>query len=144
MLKLLTVIPARGGSKRLPGKNTRLLGGKPLIQWSIDTAKALPEALGIIVSTDDASIAEIAVRGGASVPWLRPPELSGDEAKSVDVALHALDWYEKHAGEVDGLLLLQPTSPFRRMDSVRRGLDLFDADRTKDIVSFSQATQHPA
>ncbi len=144
MLKLLTVIPARGGSKRLPGKNTRLLGGKPLIQWSIDTAKALPEALGIIVSTDDASIAEIAVRGGASVPWLRPPELSGDEAKSVDVALHALDWYEKHAGEVDGLLLLQPTSPFRRMDSVRRGLDLFDDDRTKAIVSFSQATHHPA
>lgn len=143
-MKILVLIPARGGSKRLPGKNTLNLGGKPLIQWSIDTAKALPNISDIFVSTDDAEIAQVAKRGGAFVPWLRPPELSGDDAKSVDVALHALDWYENHISAVDGLLLFQPTSPFRRLDRVCRGIELFKTDSSRAVVSFSPAAHHPA
>jgi CMP-N,N'-diacetyllegionaminic acid synthase len=94
-MKILVLIPARGGSKRLPGKNIRLLGDRPLIVWTIDLAKNIPKICDILVSTDDIAIAEVASKAGALVPWLRPAELATDTATSVDVCLHALDWYEK-------------------------------------------------
>ena len=108
-MRILALIAARGGSKRLPGKNMRLLGGKPLIIWSIDVAKNIPDICDILVSTDDPAIAAVCTEAGAYVPWLRPAELSTDTASPVDVALHALDWYRAKKGSVDGLLLLQPT-----------------------------------
>ena len=119
-MKILALILARGGSKRIAGKNIRKLGGKPLIQWSIDVAKRTPEIDDILISTDDEVIAEVAINQGLSIPWLRPKELSTDTATSVDAALHALDWYEKQSGMVDGLLLLQPTSPFRKKSTIQR------------------------
>ena len=142
-MKILALIPARGGSKRLPGKNIRLLGGKPLIVWSIDVAKDVPEICDILVSTDDPAIAAVCKEAGALVPWLRPAELATDAASSIDVALHALDWYEAEKGVVDGLLLLQPTSPFRTRETVRRGIELFKANAQQSVLGVSPCHAHP-
>ncbi|NDB69694.1 MAG: acylneuraminate cytidylyltransferase family protein, partial [Methylocystaceae bacterium] len=93
-MKILALVTARGGSKRLPGKNLRKLDGIPLIVWSINIAKGVDTICDILVSTDSPSIANVARDAGALVPWLRPAELATDTATSVDVSLHALDWYE--------------------------------------------------
>jgi CMP-N,N'-diacetyllegionaminic acid synthase len=142
-LRILALIPARGGSKRLPGKNKRLLGGKPLICWSIQAAQGIPEICDILISTDDPETAEISKAAGVLVPWLRPKELASDTATSVDVALHALDWYEKEHGEIDGLLLLQPTSPFRTVQSIEKALQIFENDPSCPVVSISPTHAHP-
>ncbi len=142
-MRILALIPARGGSKRLPGKNIRALGGKPLITWSIDVARDIADISDILVSTDDPVIAEIASAAGALVPWLRPLELASDTASSIDVCLHALDWYENKKGAVDGLLLLQPTSPFRGRASVLRGIELFRANHGRSVAGVSPAQSHP-
>jgi CMP-N-acetylneuraminic acid synthetase len=142
-MKILALVPARGGSKRLPGKNVRVLGGKPLIEWSIQAAQGIPEVVDILVSTDEEGIGDIARKAGASVPWLRPAALATDEATSVDVALHALNYYEGLHGPVDGLLLLQPTSPFRSRETVLRGLEMFRSHGFRPIVGVSLASAHP-
>jgi len=142
-MNILALITARGGSKRIPGKNIRLLGGKPLITWSIEIAKEVDGICDVLVSTDDSKIAEIAKNAGALAPWLRPAGLATDTASSEDVAMHALDWYEKEKGDVDGLLLLQPTSPFRKRETVARGIALFKEHSYKPIVAISPATSHP-
>lgn len=142
-MKILAFIPARGGSKRLPRKNVRVLDGKPLLVWSIDVCRGLAEICDILVSTDDEETAEIARKSGALVPWMRPAELATDTVTTKDVALHALDWYEKEKGPVDALLLLQPTSPFRTQSTVQRGIKLFRQHGNRPVVSVSQATSHP-
>ena len=142
-MKILALIMARGGSKRLPGKNIRPLGGKPLIVWSIDVVKDMAGICETLISTDDLAIAKIGVGAGASVPWLRPVELSTDRASSVDVALHALNWYEGQNGAIDGLLLLQPTSPFRTRETVRRGIKLFVDNGRMPVLGVSPACSHP-
>jgi N-acylneuraminate cytidylyltransferase len=142
-MKILALITARGGSKRIPGKNIRPLGGRSLITWSIDAARGIQEICDILVTTDDVAIADVARNAGALVPWLRPAELASDTAKSVDVALHALDWYEKEKGEVDGLLLLQPTSPFRSRETIARGIALFNQQGRRPVVGISPAGSHP-
>lgn len=142
-MKILAIIPARSGSKRIPGKNIRLLGGKPLIAWSIDVARDIEQICDVLVSTDDPLIAGIASEGGAMAPWLRPEALATDTASSVDVCLHALEWYEKTHGKVDGLLLLQPTSPFRSRQTVLRGIDIFKAHGFATVIGVSPAPSHP-
>lgn len=142
-MRILALVPARAGSKRLPGKNSRLLGGRPLLVWSIEIARDIPEICDILVSTDDAEIARIGREAGALAPWLRPADLSGDEASSVDVCLHALGWYERERGDVDGLLLLQPTSPFRTRDTILRGIELFRLNGRRPVVGVSPAASHP-
>ena len=142
-MRILALITARGGSKRLPGKNIRLLGGKPLIDWSIDVAKDIPDICDILVSTDDAVIAKVCKDAGACVPWLRPAELATDTASSVDVALHALDWYEAEKGAIDGILLLQPTSPFRTRETIERGIELFGKHNHQPVLGVSPTHTHP-
>jgi len=142
-MKILALITARGGSKRLPGKNIRTLGGRPLVVWSIDVIKNNPEVCDILVSTDDRAIAAVCEKAGALVPWLRPNALAADTSSSVDVALHALNWYEKEVGLVDGLLLLQPTSPYRTRDTIQRGLDLFREHEGETVLGVSPASIHP-
>ena len=142
-MRILALITARGGSKRVPGKNIRPLGGRPLIVWSIDLARGIPEICDILVSTDDAEILEIARGAGALAPWLRPAELATDSAASVDVCLHALDWYEDARGKVDGLMLLQPTSPFRSRATVLRGIGLFRDNQRRSVLGVSRAASHP-
>lgn len=142
-MKILAVIPARGGSKRLPGKNNKSLGGRPLITWSIDIAKNIPDVCDILVSTDDPSIASVSSAAGALVPWLRPSELATDTATSVDAVLHALDWYEAEHGMVDGVLLLQPTSPYRSRETILKGMQQFNLQR-RSVVAVSEVKVDPA
>jgi CMP-N,N'-diacetyllegionaminic acid synthase len=142
-MRILALIAARGGSKRLPGKNIRVLGGKPLIVWSIDVAKDIAGICDILVSTDDSAIAAVCTEAGALVPWLRPADLATDTASSVDVALHALDSYEAEKGTVDGVLLLQPTSPFRTRETVRKGIKLFVKHERKPVLGISPTHTHP-
>ena len=142
-MKILALVPARGGSKRLPGKNIRLLGQKPLITWSIDVVKGIPEISHILVSTDSVEIAQVAQDAGALVPWLRPSELATDSSKSVEVVIHALDWYEPKYGSIDGVLLLQPTSPFRSRKTVIRGIELFQNNAFKSVLGVSPSHSHP-
>jgi len=142
-VKVLVLIPARGGSKRLPGKNIRPLRGKPLIVWTIEAAKGIPDVCDVLVSTDDPAIREVAIEAGSLVPWLRPAELATDTSTSADVALHALDWYEKERGSVDAVVLLQPTSPFRSRSTVERGIELFRENRSLPIIGVSPSQSHP-
>lgn len=120
-----------------------LLGGKPLVVWSIDVAKGIPEIQDILVSTDDPAIADVSRNAGALVPWLRPVQLASDTASSADACLHALNWYERENGKIDGLLLLQPTSPFRSRDTVLRGIELFRTHLHRPVVGVSLAASHP-
>ena len=144
-MKILALIPARGGSKRVPGKNIKNLGGLPLIAWTLRAAHDSGVCAAVVVSTDDEAIAAVAREHGADVPGLRPAELATDTAGSVDVALQALDGYEAEHGPVDGLLLLQPTSPFRSADTIRRGAALFAENHGRQpVVSVSPAENHPA
>ena len=110
-MKILAVITARKNSKRLPNKNKIKLGKLPLFVWSIKAAKNIKEICDILVSTDDKEILKISKKLKVLTPWLRPKNLSTNKSKSVDVVLHALNWYENNFQKVDGVLLLQPTSP---------------------------------
>lgn len=120
-----------------------MLSGRPLFVWSIDVVRDAPHICDILVSTDDPNIADLARNAGALAPWLRPAELATDTASSVDVCLHALDWYESQNGKIDGLLLLQPTSPFRSRDTVSRGISLFRASNFRPVLGVSPAASHP-
>ena len=142
-MRILAVIAARGGSKRLPGKNVRLLGGRPLLGWTVQSVLGISDICDILLSTDDHEIAAVGKASGALVTWLRPAELATDTASSVDVCLHALDRYESDRGAVDGILLLQPTSPFRKHASILRGIELFKRDPCRPVVGVSPAASHP-
>src|SRR5262245_35724930 len=142
-MRILAVVPARGGSKRLPGKNVRALGGKPLIAWTIDAAGRVPAICDVLVSTDDLEVARVAADAGAMVPWLRPAELATDTATSTAVARHALRWYQAERGMVDGLLLLQPTSPFRTAETIAQGIERFATNGRRPVIGVSPAASHP-
>ncbi len=107
---VLAIIPARGGSKRVPGKNIRMVGGRPLLAWSVEAAKGSSIVDQVILSSDNAEIIKVAHSCGCDVPFVRPAELATDDAASVDVVCHAL----RNVGqEYDYVILLQPTSPLR-------------------------------
>ena len=143
-MKILGIITARGGSKGIPRKNIALLGGRPLIAWTIEAALQSGTACAIVVSTDDPEIGAVAQTFGASVPGMRPAHLATDTATSVDAVLHALDEYEFVHGPVDGVMLLQPTSPFRSVESICRAVSLFQDDVSRPVVSVCAASTHPA
>lgn len=109
--RVLAIVPARAGSKGLPGKNVRLLHGKPLLAWPIAAARGSIHVDRTIVSTEDAGYALIAAAHGAEVPFLRPAELASDTAPSIDFILHALDTLEICGDIYDYIVLLEPTSP---------------------------------
>lgn len=141
---VLTLIPARGGSKGLPGKNTRPFLGKPLITRTIDAARASGVAGRIVVSTDDADIARVSAESGAEVPFLRPTEIASDAAPVLAAAIHALDWFATHEGwQAEWLLLLQPTSPLRTADDIRRAFEIAQFENTRAVVAVSDTKSHP-
>lgn len=131
-MNILAVIPARGGSKGLPGKNIRPLCGKPLICYAIDTARSVVNDCDICVSTDDYQIKETVDNYGLEVPFLRPQELATDTATTNDVLRHAIEFYENQGRKYDAILLLQPTSPLRTNKQVREAVELFD--KSLDMV----------
>ena len=116
---VLAVIPARGGSKRVPRKNLRVVGGKPLIAWSIEQALAASTITRTIVTTDDDEIAGVARAYGADVPFLRPASISGDASTDLEAFTHLLEWLRDHEGAVpDVCVHLRPTYPLRRVADI--------------------------
>jgi N-acylneuraminate cytidylyltransferase len=118
----LAVIPARGGSKRIPRKNIKLFCGKPMIAWSIEAALQSGCCDQVVVSTDDAEIAEVARQWGAQAPFMRPAVLSDDHAGTTAVIAHAINWFAAQGHAPDQVCCLYATAPFVSMDDLRRGL----------------------
>lgn len=141
-MKILYVIPARGGSKGIPGKNIKPLAGKPLINYTVDVARQLAEDKDICVTTDDAEIINTVERSGLKVPFVRPAELATDKSGTYEVLLHAIDFYKKQGINYDTLVLLQPTSPFRTVEDVKACLNLYTQDIDM-VVSVKPATTNP-
>lgn len=140
--QIVALIPARKGSKRVQGKNIRLLGEKPLIQWTISAALECSSIDRVIVTTDCEEIARISKQGGAEVPFLRPSELSSDTASTDDVILHAID--ELSLQDEDSILLLQPTSPFRSIEDLEESIAQIDnSSDVHGVVSVSQCEHSP-
>lgn len=145
-MKPLYIIPARGGSKGLPDKNIRQLGGKPLIEWSIRAAREASEILGgtLMVSTDSERIADIVRSAGVNVPWLRPAELATDTASSRAVILHAMDMAVKDGIEFDTVILLQPTSPLRTAQDILTAADIYSTTPGVEmVVSVCESEDNP-
>jgi CMP-N,N'-diacetyllegionaminic acid synthase len=141
-MKPLVIIPARKGSKGVPGKNKKLLGGKPLIQYTVDAAREVFKDREICVSTDDSEIVDLVETLGLKVPFLRPPELATDTSSSVDVVLHAVDFYKQNEYDADVVVLLQPTSPFRTAVHIREALMLFH-ENIDMVVSVCASRANP-
>lgn len=144
-MKVLGVIPARGGSKGLPDKNIRMLFGKPLIAWTIDEALASGKITKVIVSTDDPAIAEVAREHGVEVPFYRPAHLATDTATSMDVIIHALDFFAEKGEHYDIVMMLEPTSPLRERTDIVKALEQLDANKeAESIVGICKAeSAHP-
>jgi CMP-N,N'-diacetyllegionaminic acid synthase len=121
---ILVIVPARGGSKRLPGKNLKHLAGRPLLDFTADALAQSGLELPCLLSTDDASIAKRGRDLGWLVPFLRPAELATDKAATAGAVLHALDWFSKNHFEPDTIMLLQPTSPFRGGECLKEAVTL--------------------
>lgn len=145
--RVIALVPARGGSKGLPGKNTREMCGKPLIGWTIEKAKRSKYLDTILVSTDSETIADVARKYGGHVPFLRPAEFATDEAPTHAVVVHALQYMKENEGrEFDLVVLLEPTSPLREDGDIDRMLETLLArqDQYDSIISVGEATQHPS
>jgi CMP-N-acetylneuraminic acid synthetase len=141
--KILAIIPARSGSKRLPNKNMLSLSGKPLIQWTIEAALLVDEIDDVIVSTDSEDIAKFAKLQGAKVPFLRPDNISGDTATSVDVAENAINFFKKLGVTYEYILLLQPTSPLRKAEHIEEAIVLQKTHLASGVVSVCECEHSP-
>ena len=141
--KILAIIPARGGSKGLPGKNIKSLCGKPLIGWSIEQAQASEYIDEIFVSTDSSEIVAVAESFGIKVPFLRPSELATDTSPSSAFVLHTIAYYRNKGQEFDYILLLEPTSPLRKKGDIDNCIALLEEDSV-GVVSLGEVhTEHP-
>jgi CMP-N-acetylneuraminic acid synthetase len=139
--KVVAIIPARGGSKGIPRKNIKLLAGKPMIAYCIEAALAAGVDR-VIVSTEDAEIAEVAQKYGAEVPWLRPLELAADDVPTLPVLQHALGELQKEAYVPDYVLLMYPTSPLLTTQRIREAVALAEATNADSIVSGTYDKGH--
>lgn len=135
-MNILALIPARGGSKGIPKKNSRLFCGKPLVAYSIEAAKGAASVSRVIVDTDSQEIADISRRHGAEVPFLRPSELAGDAAKVVDSVMYLLAKLKADEGyEPTHVLLLQPTSPLRTAEDIENAVTLMKKRGANNVIS---------
>ena len=146
MKKILCVVPARGGSKGLPGKNIKMLIDKPLIAWSIEQGLGSKYVNEVMVSTDSEEVAEIAKNYGARVPFLRPDFLAQDDSSTADVLVHMINELEKIGETFDYILLLEPTSPLREVNDIDKAFEqLLSIPQAKSIVGISKVeSQHPS
>ncbi len=144
--RVLAIVPARGGSKGLPGKNIRPLAGKPLIGWALESAKKSKYLDEIFVSTDSQKIADVAETFGVKVPELRPEELASDTATSASVVLYTIDYFRKKGKDFDYILLLEPTSPMRKEDDIDNAIALACEHPDKaGVVSLGEVhMEHPS
>jgi CMP-N,N'-diacetyllegionaminic acid synthase len=137
-MRILGIIPARGGSKGVPGKNIKLLNGKPLLQYTAEIALESKYLTSVILSSDDKQIITVAKSLGIQVPFLRPDELALDTTPTIDAIIHALQWYENHAVFFDAVCLLQVTSPFRTVEFLDKSIEKFITSGCDSLVSVQK------
>ncbi len=136
----LAVIPARGGSKRIPRKNIRPFGGKPMIAWSIEAALQSGCFDQVVVSTDDAEIADVARAHGAAVPFMRPAELSDDHTGTIPVIRYAIEWFQRQGTAPEQVCCIYATAPFIRAEDIRKGLEILgttDCEYAFSVTSYA-------
>ena len=136
----VAIIPARGGSKRIPRKNIKSFGGKPMIAWSVHAAQEADVFDRIIVTTDDPEIASVACAYGAEIPFIRPAELSGDYIGTKPVIAHAIQWYVNQGFDPRQVCCIYATAPFLKGIDIRRGMDILatsGADFAISVTSFA-------
>ncbi|MNP15727.1 CMP-N,N'-diacetyllegionaminic acid synthase [compost metagenome] len=144
IINCLTIIPARGGSKGIPMKNTKLLNGIPLINYTIEAALNSVSKGFVLVSTDNQLIANVAKDAGALVPFTRPAELATDNASSIDVLIHALSHYEtNNSCIVENVILLQPTSPLRNAQDIDNAWKIYIDKKADSLQSVCEVDDHP-
>ena len=137
---MIAFIPARGGSKGVPGKNIKEICGKPLIAWTIEAAKKAKCIDRVIVTTDDEAIAAVAKEYGAEVPFMRPAELSSDTASAIDVYIHATEFVMNETGQkLEKFMVLLPTVPLRTEKHIDEAMAQFEADKATTLISFAEA-----
>jgi len=141
-MKPLVIIPARGGSKGVPGKNIKKLNGQPLINYTIEAARSVFSDSQICVSTDSVEIKNTVEETGLKVPFIRPIELATDSAGTYGALLHAIEFYEKSGFHPDTIILLQPTSPFRTSSHIEEACQLFDSECDM-VVSVKETKANP-
>lgn len=135
-MKILGIVPARGGSKGVPRKNIKPLGGKPLIQYTIDAALKAKGLASVMVSTEDEEIASFSLKIGAEVPILRPPHLATDRSPTIDTVIHVVEWYRQRKNEYfDAICLLQPTTPFRTSADIAAAIRVFQAAGADSLIT---------
>ena len=143
-LKVLAIIPARGGSKGIPKKNIIELNGKPLIQYTLDMAKGSKYIDKIFLSSDDDEIIEVVNSLGVSSNYKRPRVLADDNAKTVDVVIDSLEWLEENEDYIpDVILILQPTSPLRLSKDINEAIIQFSKSSKECLVSVHEMIEHP-
>jgi CMP-N-acetylneuraminic acid synthetase len=143
-MKILGVIPARGGSKGIKDKNIKQLGGKPLIAWTIQAA-SLSKLDRYIVSTDSELIADISKKFKADVPFIRPWELATDSARAIPVLQHALSFLFNIGEKYDAVMMLQPTSPFRSLEDIDKAIEILSSTNADSVISVVDVEgHHPA
>ena len=140
---ILAIVPARGGSKRIPRKNIRPFCGRPIIAWSIAAAQAAGVFDAIVVSTDDEEIAAVAAQAGGEAPFRRPLELANDFAPTLPVVAHAVKWWEAERGPVSHACCIYPTAPLIQARYLREGLEYLQADPTLDYAFTATTFPHP-
>lgn len=134
-MKVLGLIPARGGSKGVPRKNIKLVAGKPLLQYTAEAALAAKLLSRVILSTEDEEIAEVGRRCGLEVPFLRPADLANDETPTLPVVQHAVSWLELRGERFDAICLLQPTNPLRGPKEIDACIELLDTADADSVVT---------
>jgi CMP-N,N'-diacetyllegionaminic acid synthase len=135
-MRVVGIIPARGGSKSVPRKNIRLLAGKPLLQYTAEAARAAHRLERVILSTEDSEIADVGRRCGLDVPFLRPMELAQDDTATLPVVQHAIGWLEEQEGDrYDAVCLLQPTNPLRRPGQIDACIALLERTQADAVVT---------
>lgn len=137
-MKILVIIPARGGSKGVPGKNIKLLNGKPLLEYTTEIALQSQYFTEVMVSTEDEQISEVAKNLGIKVPFIRPAQLAQDTTPTIDVIIHTLNWYETQNIFFDAVCLLQVTSPFRTLDFLNQAIQKFISSDCDSLVSVQK------
>lgn len=141
--RIVGIIPARGGSKGIPHKNIAVLGGKPLIAYTIEAAKTSEYLDRCIVSTDSEVIRELACRWGADIPFMRPEEIAQDTTESIEVVIHVLNWFEKNGEQYDYVILLQPTSPLRSGEHIDKAIEKIIDSQAESLVSLTEVSENP-
>lgn len=137
-MKILGLIPARAESKGVPEKNIKLLGGKPLLVYSIEAGLSCETLTELVVSTDSEEFAEISRKHGASVPFLRPKALATDNSPSIDTVIHAVDFFRRKGKEFAAVCLLQPTVPFRTVNDIFLAIKTFKESNADSLISVRE------